>query len=119
MREEVREMLERYRMLAHVHAATDYANRGSVKKANAAVDGMIEISQGLSLLGPEALEAFAPLLDEPQVQIWAAHHILEHANPSEQLQQRAQAVIRSHADGSGPDAFGERLWLKEWEANRT
>jgi hypothetical protein len=81
------------------------------------VDEMISLSREVSLMGEGELEAFATLLDIPanKVCLWAAHHILEHMNFSESLEQRALGIIREHAKGESANALGERWWLKDWE----
>ena len=120
MTDEVAKLLERYKELAHVHASTDYGDSRSVERANNAADEMAVICRKISLSGARGLNSFTTLLDEPaaRTQLWAAHHILEHADYSEPLGRRALEIIRRYSEGSDADAYGERLWLKDWEAKR-
>src|SRR5688500_2808542 len=101
MVDELRELLNRYEELAGIHASIDYGDSRSVKRANNAVDEMISISRDVSLMGEIGLEAFATLLDVStnKVQLWAAHHILEHMNFSKALEQRALGIIRENSKG--------------------
>ena len=120
MVDELKELLNRYVELARIHASIDYGDLRSVKQANNAVAEMISISRNVSLMGELGLEAFATLLDVStnKVNLWAAHHILEHMNFSKSLEQRTLGIIRENAKGEGPDALGERWWLKDWEEKR-
>ena len=114
---ELKQLLSRYEDFARIHAAIDYGDSRSIKQGNNAVDEMISISRDVSLMGDTGLEAFATLLDVStnKVQLWAAHHILEHMNFSKALEQRALGIIRENSKGEGPNALGERWWLKDWE----
>ena len=118
MSDDVKKLVERYRELAQIHASTDYRDSRSVERANNAAKEMAEICRRVSLSGAQELDAFATLLDEPfaKTQLWAAHHILEHADYSESLERRALEIIREYSAGSDANACGERLWLEEWEA---
>ena len=113
---ELKQLLDRYEELARIHAGIDYGDSRSIKQGNDAVDEMISISRDVSLMGEIGLEAFATLLDVStnKVQLWAAHHILEHMNFSKGLEQRALGIIRENCKGENPNALGERWWLKDW-----
>lgn len=113
------DLLGRFKELARIHADTDYADMRSVEQGNSAVHEMIDISRRVSQSGAEAGAAFATLLDEPahKVQLWAAHSILERMSYDEVVRNRALEVVRQYAGGEGVDSLGERMWLKEREAN--
>jgi hypothetical protein len=117
MMDEMKKLLNRYEELARIHASIDYGDLGSVKKANNAVDEMISIARDVSLMGEIGVEAFATLLEvsTDKVNLWAAHHILEHMIFSKSLEQRALGIIRENAKGGSPDALGEQWWLEDWE----
>jgi|SRR5687767_348151 len=115
--DELKELLSRYQELAGIHASTDYGDSRSVIRASDAVNKMISISRDVSLMGEAGLKAFATLLgvSTNKANLWAAHHILEYMSFSKSLEQRALGIIRENAKGESPDAFGEQLWLKDWE----
>ena len=116
MVDEMKELLNRYKELALIHASIDYGDPQSVRTGNSAVDEMISISRDISQMGQPGLEAFASLLDVStnRTDLWAAHHILEHMDFNETLKQRALAIIRENAKGQSADALGQRMWLKDW-----
>jgi hypothetical protein len=118
--DEVTNLLERYKELSQINAHTDYGDSCSVERANTAVDEMVGICRGISEVGAQGLAAFATLLDEPsgETRLWAAHHILEHTAYSVSLEHRALKVIRSYSERDNLTAYGEKLWLKDWEAKR-
>jgi hypothetical protein len=118
--DEVTKLLERYKVLAQIHASTDYGDSRSVERANNAADEMADICQKISLAGAQELDAFITLLDEPtaKTQLWAAHHILEYTDYGESLEWRALAIIRDYAERDDANAYGEWLWLKDWETKR-
>ena len=117
MEDGLKDLLDRYKELARVHAGIDYGDSRSVNQGNNAVDEMISISRDVSLMGEIGLEAFATLLDisTNQVNLWAAHHILEHMNFTKALEQRALGIIRENSKVESLNADGERWWLKDWE----
>jgi hypothetical protein len=115
MVDKMKTLLNRYEELARIHASIDYGDLRSVNQANNAVDEMISISRDVSQMGEIGLEASLLDVSTSKVHLWAAHHILEHMNLGKSLEQRALGIIRENAKGEGPDALGDRWWLKNWE----
>jgi hypothetical protein len=120
MTDEIAKHLKRYRELAEIHANTDYGDSRSVRRANNAVDEMFKICLEINQLGEQGLLAFATLLDEPKnkIQLWAAHHILEQMRYTPSLECRALEIIREFSKGKGADAYGNKIWLENWESNQ-
>jgi hypothetical protein len=111
------ELIAEYKGLALTCARTDYGDKPSVKAANVAADRMRAIAFEIAASGPVAVAAFGDLVRAPDVTIanWAAHHILEHMSPEPEIVRAALDIIERTASGTGPDAFGDRIWLQRWK----
>ena len=119
MSDDLEKQLERYRELARIHERIDYGDSSSIGRANNAADEMARIYRAVSAEA-SGLDSFIKLLDEPtaKIQLWAAHHLLEHAHLSESMETKALEIIKLYSQGDDPDAYGEQLWLKDWESKR-
>lgn len=103
--------VEKYCEMAEVHAAIDYGDKASVKRANRAADSLRNIGQ--KELGSEQLLRI--LSSDHPSSLWAAHHLLEFHELT--AEHRAQAVERIEAEiaKGGVTAMGERIFLTELE----
>lgn len=111
------DLIAEYKGLALTHARTDYGDKAGVKAASAAADRMRAIAFELAASGPDAVSAFGDLVRSPDATVanWAAHHILEHMSPEPATVRAALDIIERTASGTGPDAFGDRIWLQRWK----
>ena len=109
------ELIEQYRNHAAVHAAIDFADRGSVRRGNRAAGALRDIATRIGTMGQDAMERFGLLLGEPRddVRYWAAFHILEVMPAPPALVDRAFAVLEERARGDGVEALGTRMRLRE------
>jgi len=111
-------MIEEYRACAAICAETNYSNKQSVRKHNQAVGKMYKIINVAISQGQEHVKALIPLLDEPLCAKWLAHHLLEKTIVEHGIEQKCLAIIESLASGNGPDASGEKFWLKNYRENK-
>ena len=111
------DLIAEYRGLALTHAGTGLGDKASVKAASAAADRMRAIAFAIAASGPDAVSAFGDLVRAPDATIanWAAHHILEHMSPERAIVRAALDIIERTASGTGPEAFGDRIWLQRWK----
>ncbi len=115
----VDELLNKYKRHAAVHASIECSDRSSVRAGNAAADAMIAIAKQLAAMSPPAVSEFSSLLQADDVTAgWAAHHLLEHFTPDNDVERLALAIIERKAAGDGADAMGNRMWLKEWRKRK-
>lgn len=111
------EIINTYLECAKIHNDIDYADKSSVKRGNKAVTTMIVIAKIINEKYSERIEDFSTLLNNSsnRVDIWVAHHILEHMNYSNSLEKRALAVIKKYSKENTANGLGNRMWLDEWK----
>jgi hypothetical protein len=115
MSDSVDKLLAQYHQHATVHASIDYGDDSSVRAGNAAADAMVNVAKRLAAMSPPAVEPFSSLLDaDDSTAQWAAHHLLEHFTPDDEISRSALAVIERAASGDGVNAMGNRMWLDDW-----
>ena len=68
--------------------------------------------------GPDAVAELLPLLEEPPSNQWLAFQVLELGNSEPGVAEQCLAVIRRMAAGSGAEATGAGIWLREWSARK-
>lgn len=114
------EIIDTYLECAKIHFDIDYADKGSVKRGNKAVTTMIGIAKIINEKYSERIEDFSTLLNNTsnRVDIWVAHHILEHMNYSNSLEKRALAVIKKYSKQNTVNGLGNRMWLDEWKKKK-
>ncbi len=114
---DMQHLLEEYIAQASVHSSTELSSKASVRVANDAADRLRSIALEIGTLGPESVAMFGELLNSssPRLRTWVAHHLLELMRPGPRLTSTALAAIEQAAASDGPDAAGERLWLKNWQ----
>ena len=66
------------------------------------------------LVEPGAAGELLPLLEEPESARWLAFQILELSQPSPAARERCLETVRGIAAGSGADALGAQLWLRNF-----
>jgi hypothetical protein len=113
---DLEQLLDKYRQNARIHYEVGFRDKASVRKGNRAASQMIRIAQQVEEEFSGGVDAFAGLLVERDYKIdcWAAFHLIEQMNISQQLQQKALAVIERYARSDDIDAAGIQLWLKGW-----
>jgi hypothetical protein len=107
---------DRYRACAAICATVDYASRSSVRRHNLASDQMRALVGEAYQVGPGALAELLPLLGEPPADEWLAFQLLDLGHPPPAISERCLALVRRKAAGSGPDAMGAEMWLRDWQA---
>lgn len=110
---------DRYRKCASICVSVDYASRHSVRKHNRAADEMRGLVGEAYRAGPEAVAELVPLLDEPPAGEWLAFQLLDLGTPPPDVAKLCVAIVRRKAAGSGPDAMGAAMWLRDWEARHS
>ncbi len=68
--------------------------------------------------GADSISAFFPLLDEPTSAKWLAHQLLEKTQVDTQVEEKCLKIIEALAKGDGPDALGEKWWLRDYKAKK-
>ena len=113
-------LIDTYLECAKTHYHIDYADKISVKRGNKAVTTMIGIAKLINEKYPERIEDFSSLLNTTtnRIDIWAAHHILEHMNYSNSMEKRALAVIKKYSKENTANGLGNRMWLDEWKKKK-
>ena len=113
-------LIDKYLECAKIHYDIDYADKSSVKRGNKAVTTMIGIAKIINEKYPERIEDLSTLLNTTsnRVDIWVAHHILEHMNYSNILEKRALAVIKKYSKENTANGLGNRMWLDEWKKKK-
>jgi hypothetical protein len=107
-------MTVEYRKQACICARVDYVDPTSVDARNAAVATMYRIVEQAERDGSEAVAKLVELLDNPLTAPWLAHQLVEKATMSPEVRKRCFAIVEKRAEGDGPEAMGERVWLKRW-----
>jgi hypothetical protein len=107
---------DQYRQHAATCVATEYGVPRSVRQHNAAVAAMYRIVEEAAAAGVEAISELLPLLDEPEAARWLAHQLLEKCRVPDAVERRCLRIIEELAAGSGADAVGEQMWLREYRA---
>ena len=112
------ELIQEYRACQAVQSCIDFSSKGSINASNKAADRMRAIATTISK-SPEAVTLFGNLLaaQEPQLQLWAAHHLLEIMNPDNSTKSSALSIIENASRGDDANALGERLWLDAWRSS--
>jgi len=100
--------------LATIHANCDYSSSRSVRKANEAADQFRSIVAGAN---ENELKSEFELIHHPVAQTWFAFSVLDLAHPNQDQRQQCLQVVQALAAGSGPDAFGARVWLSKHTQN--
>ena len=108
--------VDHYRACAASCAAVDYASRRSVLQHNRASEEMRKVVAEAYCVGPGAVAELLPLLDEPSTEEWLAFQLLDLGVPPPAVAARCLAIVRRKAAGTGADAMGAGMWLREWEA---
>ncbi len=113
---DLKQLLEKYRQNTRIHYAMVFGDKASVSKGNRAASQMLRITQQIDKEFSGGAETFTGLLEErdDKIDCWAAFHLIERMNVSQQQQQKALAVIERYAQSDDIDAAGIKLWLKEW-----
>jgi hypothetical protein len=109
------ERTDRYRAFAAICARVDYASRRSVREHNQASEQMRALVGEAYQAGPAAVAELIPLLDEPTADEWLAFQLLDLGQPPVATVERCLAIIRRKAAGSGPEAMGAEMWLRDWQ----
>jgi hypothetical protein len=114
----IENLKEKYLELTKVCAETDYADKKSVQKNNAAVKEMYRLVELVAKNnnGIE-IQKFAELLHvkEDRTNLWAATQMLEKLKVDQQTEGQALGIIKDAASGNGTDAIGFKTWLKDYE----
>lgn len=115
------EPINEYVANAEAAESVDDADVDSVQRLNDSSDRMREIVAEVVAQGRTALLALATLLDRPPASRWAAHHLVEMAEPEPALLSKCFAIVEwvredAEANGEFANAMGEQMWLKEWRA---
>ena len=114
----LKELIDEYKTLPNICLQIDYSDKKSVSANNKAVDRMYQIVSILHLeFHQEGLEAFQKLLDinENEINIWAATHLLEKLNPDKINEDKALKIIEKIVLGSSIEARGYSYWIKAWK----
>lgn len=119
----IEELIQEYLANAEAAELVDCADAESVQRLNDSSDRMRAIVTEVAAQGPTVVHAFATLLDRPPASVWAAHHLVEIAEPEPTLFWKCIACVEraqqeAEANGEFADAMGEAMWLKEWRAKR-
>jgi hypothetical protein len=108
----VEEMIFEYVACAERGARTDYPDAREVEGHNRSADRMHELVLGVATRHPDHWDRFvAELLRSQAARPWIAHHALEQGGVSAETEASCLLVVRTLADGDGPEAFAERSWL--------
>jgi len=107
---------DRYRECAAICASVDYASQRSVRQYNGASVEMRVLVGEACRAGPDAVAELVPLLDEPPADEWLAFQLLDLGTPPPDVVELCLAIVRRKAAGSGPDAMGAAMWLRDREA---
>lgn len=106
---------EEYRKCAEICRDTDFGSKQSVRNHNKAVNYMYKIVERVTLAGSEAIAELINLLDDEISSKWIAHHLIEKTKLDPANRIKCFKIIEKIANGDGPDAFGEQMWLEEWK----
>jgi hypothetical protein len=107
--------IDEYRKCAELCRHTDYGSKQSVCEHNEAVKRMYKIVEQATQAGNEAITALVSLLDDEISSKWIAHHLIEKTKIDPSIRIKCLKIIEKLANGDGPDAFGEQVWLEEWK----
>lgn len=110
---------DRYRASAAICATVDYASRQSVGQHNLASEEMRAMVGEAYQAGSVAIAELLTLLDAPPADEWLAFQLLDLGQPPLPVVERCLEIIHRKAAGSGPDAMGAGMWLREWYARHT
>ena len=95
----------------------DYGNKKKVAQHNKLVDRNIEIAEAINLQD-DLKKQFAGLLDldDMELRVWAAHHMLENMSYDKAMRQKALKVIEYDAvnNPNGVMRLGNQKWLEEY-----
>ena len=105
-----------YQKCAETCHNTDYGNRNSVRKHNEAVDQMYKIVENASNSDSDAISDLISLLEDEMTSKWIAHHLVEKGKIDRDTRKKCIKIIKRLAKGDSAYAFGEKTWLKEWNA---
>jgi len=97
--------------LADLHAATDYADKNSVKNANVVADKMSELVSSLN--SSAEVEKYLSLLTHPNAGSWVAFLLADLSTISKKQRNLCIKKVKSIADGDGVNSLGAQMWLSE------
>ncbi len=114
--DDLHQLIEKYKEYARIHYAIDFLDRTSVRKGNRAAKQMLLIVERIDKDFENGVDVFAHLLTERQHKIdcWAAFDLMERMRINKQQQQKALEVIERYAQSDEIDAYGIKLWLRNW-----
>lgn len=105
-----------YKRQTEICAETDYADKKTIRKNNAAVDRMYAIIDSVSKSEEkDAITNFAQLLNEEEnrTHIWAAIQMLEKLKVDEITKKVAIKIIETEAKSDSDSAVGLQYWLEK------
>ena len=111
-------LIQEYLELTKVCAATDYADKKSVKIRNKSITRMYEIAEKIGYeQTTENIDDFAKLLDitDNLTNVWTAIHILERVPADKTIEEKALKIIKQQADGDSADAMWYKIWLDNYK----
>lgn len=113
-------LVEEYKECAKIHYNIDYTDKNSVKHGHNAARTMIDIARTINNKYSERIEEFSKLLYDKnyKINIWAAHHILEHMNYTHDLECSALSIIKKYAKKNTIEGLGNKMWLEQWTKNK-
>jgi hypothetical protein len=75
---------------------------------------MREIVVAVATRHPDHMERFVTeLLRSQAARPWIAHQAVEQGGVSAETEVSCLLVVRALADGDGPEAFAEQMWLRD------
>ena len=112
------DLIQQFHENAKDHFDIDYADKDSVRKGNEAIETLFEIADKLKR-GGNTHQLIALLeVGKNKEDLWAAHILLERLNAEGETANKALNVIERYANSDSLSAYGEKLWLEQWQRTR-
>ncbi len=115
----IEKLVSEYTECAEKAIFENYADKISVRRFNELSERMRDIVDEIKNLGDEAIWRFTSVLDTEPASSWAAFHLVEKTDLDPVLLAKCFACVerekeRAEAENRSADAFGIKMWLKEW-----